>query len=343
MAEGETTREIRLAARPVGLPDRAIFDLVETPMPAPLDGEVLVSNLYMSVDPAMRGRMNDVRSYAPPFEVGAPLYGGAIGRVVESRDATLATGDLVSNSLGWREHFVAPATTVARLEPGTHPLTHYLGVLGGTGFTAYVGMLDVGKPQAGETVFVSGAAGAVGSVAGQIAKLQGCRVVSSAGSDEKVEWLLNDLGFDAAFNYKTAPPEEALANAAPDGVDVYFDNVGYDHLEAAIAHMNDFGRIVACGSISGYNSTDPAHPRPGPSNLAFIVRKRVTMRGFIVSDHADRRRAFVTDMRSWLDEGEVRVRETIYEGIEEAPSAFLGLFDGSNTGKMLVRLAPEDG
>jgi hypothetical protein len=343
MADGETSREIRLAARPVGLPDRSIFDLVETPMPAPSDGEVLVRNLYMSVDPAMRGRMNDVRSYAPPFEVGEPLYGGAIGRVLESRDAALTAGDLVSNSLGWREHFVAPAAALVKLEPGTQPLTHYLGVLGGTGFTAYVGMLDIGKPQAGETVFVSGAAGAVGSVAGQIAKLQGCRVVGSAGSDEKVEWLLSDLGFDAAFNYKTAPPEEALASAAPDGVDVYFDNVGYDHLEAAIAHMNDFGRIVACGSISGYNSTDPAHPRPGPSNLAFIVRKRVTMRGFIVSDHADRRPAFLTDMRRWLDEGEVRARETIYEGIEEAPSAFLGLFDGSNTGKMLVRLAPEDG
>ena len=185
MAEGETSREIRLAARPVGLPDRSIFDLVETPVPAPADGEVLVRNLYMSVDPAMRGRMNDVRSYAPPFEVGEPLYGGAIGRVVESRDATLAAGDIVSNSLGWREYFVAPAATLTKLEPGTQPLTHYLGVLGGTGFTAYVGMLDIGKPQASETVFVSGAAGAVGSIAARKPRIQSQIVILRARSRKR--------------------------------------------------------------------------------------------------------------------------------------------------------------
>lgn len=336
-----TNREIRLAARPRGMPDDSTFELVETPLPAPEEGEVLVRNLYMSVDPAMRGRMNDVRSYSPPFEVGEALTGGAIGRVVESRDAALASGDLVTSNRGWREFFTAPASDLARLDQGTRPITDFLGVLGGTGFTAYVGMLDIGQPKAGETVFVSGAAGAVGSVAGQLAKLGDCRVIGSAGSDEKVDWLTRDLGFDAAFNYTTAPPDEALGSAAPDGVDVYFDNVGYEHLQAAIAHMNDFGRIVACGSISGYNSADPAHPRPGPDNLAFIVRKRITMRGFIVSDHADRRAAFRSDMERWLAEGAVRARETIYEGIEQAPAAFLGLFDGSNTGKMLVRLAPE--
>jgi NADPH-dependent curcumin reductase CurA len=295
----------------------------------------------MSVDPAMRGRMNGIRTYVPPFELGEPLTGGAIGRVVESRDGSLAPGDLVQSGLGWREHFVAPAAALAKLEPGATPLTHHLGVLGGTGFTAYVGMLDIGRPKAGETVFVSGAAGAVGSIAGQIAKIEDCRVIGSAGSDEKVAWLTGDLGFDAAFNYKTAPPAEALAEAAPDGIDVYFDNVGYDHLEAAITHMNDFGRIAACGSISGYNSVDPAHPRPGPNNLAFLVRKRLTMRGFIVSDHGERRADFRADMERWLAEGAVRSRETVLEGIEQAPAAFLGLFDGTNTGKMLVRLAPE--
>jgi NADPH-dependent curcumin reductase CurA len=335
-------REIRLAARPSGLPDASTFELVETPDPVPADGEVLVRNLYMSVDPAMRGRMNDVRSYSAPFEVGETLQGGAVGRVVESRDASRSVGDLVMSGRGWREYFAAPASEVAALDPGNHPLTHSLGPLGGTGFTAYVGMIDLGQPQAGETVFVSGAAGAVGSVAGQIAKILGCRVIGSAGSDEKVDWLTGDLGFDAAFNYKTTPPEKALAAMARDGIDIYFDNVGYDHLQAAITYMNEFGRIVACGSISGYNSADPAHPRPGPDNLAFIVRKRLTMRGFIVSDHADRRAAFRADMDRWLAEGAVRARETVYEGIEQAPAAFLGLFDGANTGKMLVRLAPED-
>ncbi|MEE8421293.1 MAG: NADP-dependent oxidoreductase [Dehalococcoidia bacterium] len=337
----KTTREIHLAKRPEGVPDDSTFELVETPMPEPADGEVLVQNLYMSVDPAMRGRMNGIRTYVQPFELGEPLTGGAIGRVVESRDGSLATGDLVQNGLGWREHFVAPASTLAKLEPGATPLTQQLGVLGGTGFTAYVGMLDIGQPKAGETVFVSGAAGAVGSVAGQIAKIEGCRVIGSAGSDEKIDWLTRDLGFDAAFNYKTSPPAEALAEAAPDGIDVYFDNVGYDHLEAAITHMNDFGRIAACGSISGYNSQDPAHPRPGPDNLAFIVRKRLRMRGFIVSDHADRRADFRADMERWLAEGAVRSRETVLDGIEQAPAAFMGLFNGTNTGKMLVQLAPE--
>jgi NADPH-dependent curcumin reductase CurA len=217
------------------------------------------------------------------------------------------------------------------------PVSSALGVLGTTGFTAYVGLLDIGQPKAGETVFVSGAAGAVGSIAGQIAKLKGCRVVGSAGSDEKVAWLRDELGFDAAFDYKGADVREALKEAAPEGIHVYFDNVGGDHLEAALAALHPFGRVVSCGMISRYNDGSPV---PGPSNLMFVVGKRLRIQGFIISDHFDRFKQFATDMGGWLREGKVRDRETVVEGIENAPAAFMGLFSGENTGKMLVKVGP---
>ena len=332
------SREIWLRTRPEAVPAAGDFDLVEVDVPDPGDGQVLVRNEWMSVDPYMRGRMRDEPSYADPWQVGEVMLGGAVGRVVASGDAGFAAGDLVSSNLGWRDLALGPAEAFTALDPNVEHTADYLGVLGMPGHTAYVGLLDLGQPREGETVFVSAAAGAVGSVVGQIAKLRGCRVIGSAGSPEKTAWLVDDLGFDAAIDYRSEDLDAALAEHAPDGVDVYFDNVGHDHLQAALNHMNDHGRVVACGSIAGYNATAP---QPGPNNLGNIVRKRLTVRGFIVSDHADRRAAFLADMRRWLAEGEVRSRQTIVEGIERAPEAFLGLFEGSNIGKMVVRIAGE--
>lgn len=334
----ERNRMVLLARRPRGWPDESTFELAEEPVPEPGPGEVLVRNVYMSVDPYMRGRMNDVRSYTPPFEVGKPLEGGAIGRIEVSNHDDFQAGDYVQSNLGWREWFVSNGAGLTRLDPEAAPLPSYLGVLGGTGFTAYVGILDVGQPREGETVFVSGAAGATGSVAGQIAKIQGCRVVGSAGSEEKVRWLTEELGFDAAINYRDGDLGEQLGDACPEGIDVFFDNVGGETLEAALDHMNVFGRIAMCGAISMYNAEEPP---PGPRNLRNFIVQRLTMRGFLVLDFADRREAFLRDMRVWLGEGQVRARETIYEGIDQAPAAFLDMMRGKNIGKMLVRLAPE--
>ncbi|HKS90305.1 MAG TPA: NADP-dependent oxidoreductase [Tepidiformaceae bacterium] len=330
-----TNREVRLASRPDGWPTEANFEFVESDVPDPGDGEVLIRNLFMSVDPYMRGRMNDVKSYTPPFALHETLQGGAVGRVEASNNPAFTVGDHVSNGLGWREWFVSDGHGIAKIDTSTVPPEAYLSVLGGTGFTAYVGLLDLGQPKAGETIFVSAAAGAVGSVVGQLGKIVGCRVVGSAGSDEKVAWLRDELGFDAAFNYKVESPEDALARLCPEGIDVYFENVGGDHLQAALNHMNAFGRIAACGMISQYNN---AKPQPGPNNLQAIVRQRLTIRGFIVSDHADRRPDFVRDMSMWLREGQVTDRVTVVEGIEDAPRAFLGLLHGENMGKMLVKL-----
>ena len=333
-----TNREVRLAARPVGAPKPSDFELAEVSLPAPADGEILVRNVLMSVDPYMRGRMNDVKSYVPPFELGKPLQGGAIGRVERSRHPGFSEGEYVQSGLGWREYFVSDGAGIGKVQPVAGSLTPHLGALGGTGLTAYVGLLDIGQPKAGETVFVSAAAGAVGSIVGQIAKLKGCRAVGSAGSDEKVAILRDELGFDAAFNYKSSGLEDALGQTCPDGIDVYFDNVGGEHLQAALNHMNPFGRIPACGMISAYNNAAPA---PGPNNLSTIVRQRLLVKGFIISDHLERRPAFVSDMSAWIEEGKVKTRETIVEGIENAPAAFMGLLQGENVGKMLVRLGPD--
>ncbi len=329
-------KEIRLAARPVGLPKESDFQLTESTLSEPGDGQVLVRNVLMSVDPYMRGRMNDVKSYTPPFRLGEPLEGGAVGRIERSQNPDFKTGDYVSNNLGWRDAFISDGRGLNLIDPSIAPLTAYLSVLGGTGLTAYVGLLDIGKPKPGETVFVSAAAGAVGSLVGQIAKIKGCRVVGSAGSQAKVDFLRNELGFDAAINYHDENLEEALARHCPDGIDVYFDNVGGDHLQAALGLMNPFGRIPVCGMISQYNNTTPM---PGPNNLTNVVRSRLTLQGFIISDHLDRRPAFVAEMGKWLREGTIKGRETIVEGLENAPRAFIGLLQGENTGKMLVKLS----
>ncbi|HLZ69313.1 MAG TPA: NADP-dependent oxidoreductase [Dehalococcoidia bacterium] len=328
-------REIRLAARPVGLPKPSDFELVELPEAQPAEGELLVQNLFMSVDPYMRGRMNDVKSYTPPFALGKALEGGAVGRVEQSRHPQFTPGEIVTSNLGWRDRFVSDGRGLGKVDAAAAPPTAYLGVLGGTGLTAYVGLLDIGKPKPGETVFVSAAAGAVGSIAGQIAKIAGCRVVGSAGTPAKIAYLRDELGFDAAIDYHAEPLEPALARHCPDGIDVYFDNVGGDHLQAALALMNPFGRIPACGMISQYNNSVPA---PGPNNLTAIVRSRLTVQGFIISDHLDRRPAFLAEMTAWLREGKVKHRETVVNGLEQAPAALIGLLQGENIGKMLVKV-----
>ena len=333
---GYTSREIQLKRRPVGLPSDADFELKTVDLPAPAEGEVLVRNLWMSVDPYMRGRMYDRASYVPPFQLNAPLDGGAVGEVVESADPSLAPGDLVLSMAGWREAFVAPAKTVEKLprHQGVPPQA-FLGTLGMPGLTAYAGLLEIGQPKPGDTVFVSGAAGAVGSTVCQIAKIKGCTVVGSAGSDEKCDWL-KSLGVDQVINYRTVPSLlDAVRAAAPDGIDVYFDNVGGEHLEVAIEVARPFARFVECGMIAEYNATEPA---PGPRNMMQIVGKSLKLQGFIVTQFAPLRPQFIADMSQWIAEGRIRWEETVETGIDRAPAAFLRLFSGGNTGKMLVKL-----
>ena len=329
-------REVRLVGRPKGLPGEELFEIQEIAIPDPGDGQVLVRNAYFSVDPYMRPRMNDARSYVAAFELGAPLTGGAVGRVEASRNPEFSEGDWVLHQLGWREWALLDGTGMRIIDPGAAPLSTALGVLGMPGFTAWYGLFEIGRPAEGEIVLVSGAAGAVGSAAGQMAKIAGCTALGSAGSPAKVEWL-RELGFDAAFDYHEQPVRRALAELAPDGIDAYFDNVGGEHLEAAIRAMRNHGRIVACGSISTYNDTEPA---PGPRNMWSLVSKRLLIQGFIIGDHYSRFREFHAQAVRWLAEGRLRYRETIVEGIENAPHAFLGLLRGENVGKMLVRVGP---
>jgi NADPH-dependent curcumin reductase CurA len=292
----------------------------------------------MSVDPYMRGRMNDVKSYVPPFQLDAPLDGGAVGEVVAAGAEVdeVAKGDTVLHGLGWREYALVPGKQARKVDTQIAPPQAYLGVLGMPGLTAYAGLIEVAGLREHDVVFVSGAAGAVGSVAGQIAKQRGHVVIGSAGSPEKVAYVTDELGFDGAFDYHDGRVVDLLQEAAPDGIDVYFDNVGGDHLEAAITVMNRYGRVAMCGAISQYNSTEPPH---GPRNMAQVVGKRLTLRGFIVSDHGHLMPDFVREVGTWLSEGRIKYRETVVEGIENAPQAFIGLLRGENTGKMLVRLA----
>jgi NADPH-dependent curcumin reductase CurA len=329
-------RQIVLASRPSGWPVEDNFALTEADRPDLADGQIRVRNLFMSVDPYMRGRMNDAESYVPPFRLGEPLEGGAIGTVTESRSPDLAEGDLVLHMLGWREEAVLPARHAQKVASaeGLSP-SAYLGVLGMPTLTAYVGLLDIAALKPGDVVFVSGAAGAVGSMAGQIAKLKGAgRVIGSAGTDEKVRWL-REIGFDAAFNYRSGSVVDQLRQAAPDGIDVYFDNVGADHLDAALVMLNNHGRVAMCGAIAHYNATEPP---AGPSNLGLVVTKRLTLRGFIIIDHQHRTPDMIADVSGWLREGKITHAETIVDGLDHAPGAFIDLLRGANTGKMLVRL-----
>ncbi|MBG6212200.1 MAG: NADP-dependent oxidoreductase [Cryobacterium sp.] len=328
--------QIQLVNRPVGWPTHADFRTVTVDLPELSAGQVRVANEFVSVDPYMRGRMNDVKSYVPPFAIGETMTGGAVGRVVASASEAFAVGDVVTHQYGWRDLVQQDAAgfRVVPELPGI-PLSAYLGVLGMTALTAYVGLLEVARLKKGDTVFVSGAAGAVGSMVGQIARLKGAkRVIGSAGSAQKVALLTGKYGFDAAFNYKDGAVSEQLAAAAPDGIDVYFDNVGGEHLQAALAAFRDGGRAAMCGAISLYNSTDaPA----GPNNLSNIVTRGLTLTGFTVGNFWDHLPAFSAEMAGWLASGAVVFDETIVDGIDNAVDAFLGLMRGENIGKMVVR------
>ncbi|MGW0081468.1 NADP-dependent oxidoreductase [Streptomyces sp. NPDC003393] len=330
------SREWHLLRRPVGWPKPEDFALVEAPLPQPGEGQILVRNEYLSVDPYMRGRMSAAKSYAAPYELNEPMAGGAVGRVVASRAENFAVGDHVLHFGGWREYAAVDGGHAVEVDPEAAPLSTYLGVLGMTGLTAYAGLLRTASFKEGDVVFVSGAAGAVGSQVGQLAKLKGAsRVIGSAGSDEKVKLLLEEYGFDAAFNYKNGPVSEQLRAAAPHGVDVYFDNVGGDHLEAAIGSLNRGGRIAICGMISVYNATEPV---PGPRNLARLIQTRGRIEGFLVGDHYDLQPQFVREVGPWVRSGELKYRETVVEGVENTLEAFLGVLRGDNIGKMIVKL-----
>jgi NADPH-dependent curcumin reductase CurA len=333
------SQEIHLKSRPIGLPTAENFALATVSLPGPDSGQVLVRNIYLSVDPYMRGRMVDRKSYTPPFRLDEALSGGCVGQVVQSNGGPFQVGDYVLGMQGWREYYLSDGKGLTCIDPALTPIQAFLGVVGMPGMTAYVGLLDIGQPKAGETVYVSAAAGAVGAIVGQIAKCKGCRVVGSTGADDKVAWLLNKAKFDAAFNYKKVDNlRTELANHCPNGVDVYFDNVGGDHLEAAIDRMNNFGRIVACGMIAQYNATEAS---PAPRNLGSMGGKRLRMQGFIVSDHFNRRPQFLADMREWIAKGRIIWQETIYQGIENTPKALISLFTGQNFGKMLVKVGPD--
>jgi hypothetical protein len=331
------SRRVILKSRPVGAPKPSDFDVVEAPLPAPTDGEMLCRTIYLSLDPYMRGRISGVKSYAKGVDPGELMVGGTVSEVVESRHPDFKAGDLVQGYDGWQTHAISSGAGVRRLDPAQAPISTALGVLGMPGMTAYVGLLDVGRPTAGETVVVSAASGAVGAVVGQIAKLRGCRTVGIAGARDKCDYAVDELGFDACVNYKTAALVPALAAACPKGIDVYFENVGGAVTEAVVQLLNPFARIPLCGLISMYNATSPA---PGPSWRALLTN-RVLVKGFIVSDHLDRMPAFLADCTTWMREGRLKFREDIVDGLEHAPTAFIGLLQGKNFGKMLVRVGQD--
>ena len=329
-------KQIHMLSRPEGTPSQEHFAIVDVDLPAPAEGQVLVKNHYMSVDPYMRGRMRAQGVYAEPYALNKAMWGGAVGEIVESNAEGLKAGDTVLSGGAWQDKFVADGSTMSKLTPfDKDKLSLYLGTLGMPGMTAYVGLFRFGEPKAGETVFVSAASGAVGANVCQIAKRHGCRVIGSVGSNAKAQWLLDECGVDEVINYKTCGDlTKALAEAAPDGIDVYFENVGGEHLQAAINVMNPYGRIAACGMISSYNQ---AQPIPGPNNLMLIVGKKIRINGFIVFDHNDMRAQFLADMESWVSEGQIKTKETIVEGLDNAVDAFLALFTGDNFGKMIVK------
>ena len=334
-----THRQILLAARPSGYPGDDDFRIVESPVPEPGPGEFLVRVVYLSLDPYMRGRMSDARSYVPPVAVGDVMEGGIVGEVVRSNHPGFAVGDVVEGRLGWQEYALSSGKGVRRIDPTLAPISTALGVLGMPGLTAYFGLLDVGQPKAGETVVVSAASGAVGGLVGQIAKLQGCRAVGMAGTDAKVRYLTEELGYDAGINYRTAPNlDAALQAACPGGIDVYFDNVGGRITEAVSRHVNMFARFAVCGLISQYNLTEP---ELAPRNERFVLVNRVRIQGFLVFDFAARYKEALAQLAEWLRQGRLRYREDIVEGLDRAPRALTDLLQGRNFGKMLVRVGPD--
>jgi NADPH-dependent curcumin reductase CurA len=328
--------QLRLAARPVGLPKAADWDYVEEPAPQPEDGQLLVEVEYISLDPAMRGWMNDARSYVPPVQIGEVMRAGGVGRVVESRASDFQVGDQVFGTFGVQRYAVGDGGGLSRIDTGVAPAPTYLGALGIGGLTAYFGLLELGRPEPGQTVVVSGAAGAVGSVAGQIARIKGCRVVGIAGGPEKCSWLLDELGFDAAIDYKQDDLRSKLRRHTPDGVDVYFDNVGGETLDEVLRRLARGARVVICGAISGYNAEEPP---PGPANYMQLLVMRASMTGFLVFDYADRYEEARAEMAGWLQSGELISREDVVHGdIRDFPDVFLRLFRGENIGKLVLAL-----
>ncbi len=332
----QINHQFRLAARPVGLPKRSDWNYVKEPVRQPGDNEVLVKTLYLSLDPAMRGWMNEGRSYIPPVEIGAVMRAGGVGQVIASRHPGFKEGDEVYGTLGIQEYATLDGKTLTKVDSKLAPLPVYLGTLGMPGMTAYFGLLEVGKPQPGQTVVVSGAAGAVGTVVGQIAKLKGCRVVGIAGGQEKCGYLVDQLGFDAAIDYKSQDVKKSLRQQCPNGIDVYFDNVGGDILDAALTQLARHARIVICGAISQYNSTTGVK---GPSNYMTLLVNRASMTGMVVFDYADRYPEAMREMAGWLAAGKLKTREDIVTGIETFPETLLKLFKGENLGKLVLKVA----
>jgi len=330
-------QQVIFRSRPEGMCSEDNFEIVDSSVPAAGEGGVLRRTIYLSIDPYMRGRMSTVKSYAEPAKLGEPMVGSTVSEVMESNNPRYRPGDLVLGFDGWQQYAASDGKGLTRLDPAAAPISYALGVLGIPGLTAYVALLDIGRPKEGETVVVSAAAGAVGSIAGQIAKIHGCRVVGTAGSDEKCAYVVNELGFDACINYKTGDLKEALKQACPNGIDVYFDNVGGIVLETVLKRLNVHARIPLVGLISQYND---AKFQPGP-NLQSLLANRALMQGMIVLDHLGRMPMFLRDMAQWLREGKVRYREDVIQGLENAPRAFLGLFHGENIGKRIVQVAPD--
>jgi NADPH-dependent curcumin reductase len=330
-----TNRQILLKSRPQGAPSLDNFELTETPIPEPGDGELLMRTRYLSLDPYMRGRMSAAKSYAKPAAVGAPMVGGTVGEVVKSRHPGYAAGDIVLGYGGWQDYALSSGAGLRKLDPAAAPVSTALGILGMPGMTAYVGLLEIGQPKPGETVVVAAASGAVGSVVGQIAKIKGCRAVGIAGGAEKCRFVAGELAFDACIDHRAADFVQKLEAACPQGVDVYFENVGGAVQQTVWPLLNDFARVPVCGLIAQYNA---ATPMPGPDMFS-VLRKRLMLRGFIVSDFAAKQGDFLRDVGEWVRSGRLKYREDVVDGLEQAPAAFLGLLQGKNFGKLLVRVA----
>jgi NADPH:quinone reductase len=335
----KTNREFLLVSRPKGMPTDDNFMLQTNRVPKVNDGEVLVQTIYLSVDPYMRGRMNGVKTYTSPFELNQVLTGGVVGRIIESKHDKFEVGDIIEGRLNWADYTVTSGKEIRKVDHSLAPISTALGVVGMPGLTAYFGLLDIGKPKGGETVVVSGAAGAVGTVVGQIAKIHGCRVVGIAGSDEKNTYLETELGFDATINYKTENVNEALKKKCPDGVDVYFDNVGGEISDTVMSLLNFQARIVICGIISEYNNTEPA---TGPRIQRYLLNRSALMKAYIVGDYYERFDEGYEQLGKWVSEGKLTYRENIVDGLENTPKAFMGLFRGENIGKQLVRVRNEN-
>ncbi len=336
MAANRVNRQWRLKSRPTGLINADNFELVSQPMPQPGDGQLLIRNVYLSLDPAMRGWVTDLPSYVPPVPIGEVMRGLAVGIVEKSNHPKFSAGDRVQGMFGWQEYLLSNGEAITKLPQSGLPFSAYLGLFGLAGLTAYSGLVEVGQPKPGETLLISGAAGSVGSLVGQIGKIEGLRVVGIAGTDEKCKWLREELAFDAAVNYKNANYADQLKAACPNGVDIYFENVGGKILETALSLMNPFGRLVICGLISQYNATAPV---PGPSNLAMVITKRLKIQGFIATDYSSKTKDMLRDFTEWHSSGKLKYRVDIVMGLESAPVAINKLFDGSNHGKLIVQVS----